>query len=78
LPGEDAGSPAAAQLRPVTGPPIGGGGAKPSGSTEAPGEPVSAAGIQYMNRLSDFLFVASRAANGNGAGDVLWVPGQNR
>ncbi|WP_407187110.1 cob(I)yrinic acid a,c-diamide adenosyltransferase [Bradyrhizobium centrosematis] len=43
-----------------------------------PGEPVSAAGIQYMNRLSDFLFVASRAANGNGAGDVLWVPGQNR
>ncbi|MBH5399081.1 cob(I)yrinic acid a,c-diamide adenosyltransferase [Bradyrhizobium sp. CNPSo 4010] len=43
-----------------------------------PGEPVSAAGIQYMNRLSDFLFVASRAVNGNGAGDVLWVPGQNR
>ncbi|TCU73416.1 ATP:cob(I)alamin adenosyltransferase [Bradyrhizobium sp. R2.2-H] len=43
-----------------------------------PGEPVSAAGIQYMNRLSDFLFVASRTANDNGAGDVLWVPGQNR
>ena len=43
-----------------------------------PGEPVSAAGIQYMNRLSDFLFVASRAVNGNGSGDVLWVPGQNR
>ena len=43
-----------------------------------PGEPVNAAGIQYMNRLSDFLFVASRTANGNGAGDVLWVPGQNR
>ena len=43
-----------------------------------PGEPVSAAGIHYMNRLSDFLFVASRAVNGNGAGDVLWVPGQNR
>jgi cob(I)alamin adenosyltransferase len=31
-----------------------------------------------MNRLSDFLFVASRAANDNGAGDVLWVPGKNR
>ena len=43
-----------------------------------PDEPVSAAAICYMNRLSDFLFVASRAANGNGAGDVLWVPGQNR
>ena len=43
-----------------------------------PGEPVGAAGIHYMNRLSDFLFVASRAANLNGAGDVLWVPGQNR
>ena len=43
-----------------------------------PGEPVGSAGIQYMNRLSDFLFVASRAANHDGAGDVLWVPGQNR
>lgn len=43
-----------------------------------PDEPVSAAGIQYMNRLSDFLFVASRFENDKGAGDVLWVPGQNR
>ena len=43
-----------------------------------PDEPVSEAGIHYMNRLSDFLFVASRAVNNNGAGDVLWVPGQNR
>jgi cob(I)alamin adenosyltransferase len=43
-----------------------------------PNEPVSDAGIQYMNRLSDFLFVASRSVNNNGAGDVLWVPGQNR
>jgi cob(I)alamin adenosyltransferase len=41
-------------------------------------EPVSEAAIQYMNRLSDFLFVASRSVNDNGAGDVLWVPGQNR
>ena len=43
-----------------------------------PQEPVSDAAIQYVNRLSDFLFVASRAANYNGADDVLWVPGQNR
>jgi cob(I)alamin adenosyltransferase len=43
-----------------------------------PDEPVGDAAIQYMNRLSDFLFVASRSANDNGAGDVLWVPGQNR
>jgi cob(I)alamin adenosyltransferase len=41
-------------------------------------EPVGDAVVRYLNRLSDFLFVASRAANGNGAGDVLWVPGQNR
>jgi cob(I)alamin adenosyltransferase len=43
-----------------------------------PDEPVSEPAIQYMNRLSDFLFVASRAVNDNGARDVLWVPGQNR
>jgi cob(I)alamin adenosyltransferase len=43
-----------------------------------PDEPVSEAAIRYVNRLSDFLFVASRTANDNGAGDVLWVPGQNR
>jgi cob(I)alamin adenosyltransferase len=43
-----------------------------------PDEPVSKAAIQYMNRLSDFLFVASRSANNTGTGDVLWVPGQNR
>jgi cob(I)alamin adenosyltransferase len=43
-----------------------------------PNEPVSDAAVQYLNRLSDLLFVASRAVNDNGAGDVLWVPGQNR
>ena len=43
-----------------------------------PGESVNDAAIQYMNRLSDFLFVASRFMNDKGAGDVLWVPGQNR
>jgi cob(I)alamin adenosyltransferase len=43
-----------------------------------PGERVGAAAMKYVNRLSDFLFVASRWSNGKGAGDVLWVPGQNR
>jgi cob(I)alamin adenosyltransferase len=43
-----------------------------------PDEPVSDAAIHYLNRLSDFLFVASRSVNHGGSGDVLWVPGQNR
>ena len=34
--------------------------------------------LVYMNRLSDFLFVASRWVNKRGEGDVLWVPGKNR
>ncbi|WP_295806889.1 cob(I)yrinic acid a,c-diamide adenosyltransferase [uncultured Nitratireductor sp.] len=42
------------------------------------GETVSDAAMRYINRVSDFLFVASRAVNDNGALDVLWVPGQNR
>ena len=42
------------------------------------GEGVTAAALKYVNRLSDFLFVASRHANDKGAGDVLWQPGQNR
>ena len=41
-------------------------------------EAVSDAELQYINRLSDFLFVAARHANEKGEGDVLWVPGQNR
>jgi cob(I)alamin adenosyltransferase len=32
----------------------------------------------YLNRLSDFLFVLARVANGGGKNDVLWVPGANR
>ncbi|WP_300578316.1 cob(I)yrinic acid a,c-diamide adenosyltransferase [Phenylobacterium sp.] len=44
----------------------------------AANEPVGAPALKYLNRLSDLLFVASRRANGNGAGDVLWVPGANR
>jgi cob(I)alamin adenosyltransferase len=45
---------------------------------EEPSEMVTAAVLKYVNRLSDFLFVASRYTNGQGAGDVLWQPGQNR
>ena len=45
---------------------------------DQPAEEVSAAALKYVNRLSDFLFVASRYVNQQGAGDVLWVPGQNR
>lgn len=41
-------------------------------------EQVNQAGIRYMNRLSDFLFVASRVANDGGKGDVLWQPGKTR
>jgi len=43
-----------------------------------PGEVVSPAAVKFLNRLSDFLFVASRYVNDKGALDVLWVPGQNR
>ena len=45
---------------------------------DKPGESVGAEVLQYVNRLSDFLFVAGRYANGKGAHDVLWQPGQNR
>lgn len=45
---------------------------------DRPNESVGAEVLQYVNRLSDFLFVASRYANGKGTRDVLWRPGQNR
>jgi cob(I)alamin adenosyltransferase len=41
-------------------------------------ESVNPAVIRYLNRLSDWFFVAARAANDNGVTDVLWVPGANR
>lgn len=40
-------------------------------------EPVNEAAMQYINRLSDHLFVLARRMNDNGADDVLWVPGDN-
>ena len=42
------------------------------------GEHVSDSAIAYINRLSDFFFVASRWVNAKTSGDVLWVPGQTR
>lgn len=41
-------------------------------------EGVNPAAVKYLNRLSDWFFVASRVANNGGADDVLWVPGANR
>jgi cob(I)alamin adenosyltransferase len=41
-------------------------------------EPVNPAVVRYLNRLSDHLFVLSRRLNGNGASDVVWVPGASR
>ncbi len=55
---------------------------------QMPGEKVTGPALKYINRLSDFFFVASRYLNAKAAiagadgkvagGDVLWVPGQNR
>jgi cob(I)alamin adenosyltransferase len=42
------------------------------------GEEVGPEALKYINRVSDFLFVAARAVNDNGEKDVLWVPGKNR
>jgi cob(I)alamin adenosyltransferase len=42
------------------------------------GESVGDAALRYINRLSDFLFVAARFANDKGKSDVTWVPGKNR
>lgn len=41
-------------------------------------EGISVPCLKYVNRLSDYLFVAGRYANDKGARDVLWTPGQNR
>ncbi len=41
-------------------------------------ESVNQAAVKYLNRLSDWFFVASRIANNDGKDDVFWVPGANR
>lgn len=41
-------------------------------------EIISDEALAFINRLSDWLFVAGRRANENGAADVKWVPGKNR
>ena len=41
-------------------------------------ETVNPVGVKYLNRLSDWFFVAARIANDDGRDDVLWVPGANR
>ncbi len=44
----------------------------------AASEAVNPAAVKYLNRLSDWFFVAARVANDGGKADVLWVPGANR
>ncbi|MFZ4406355.1 MAG: cob(I)yrinic acid a,c-diamide adenosyltransferase [Paracraurococcus sp.] len=44
----------------------------------AAAEALNPEAVRYLNRLSDHLFVLSRRLNGNGAADVVWVPGATR
>ncbi len=41
-------------------------------------EDVNPDAVRFLNRLSDWFFVAARVANDDGKSDILWVPGQNR
>ncbi|TDK53710.1 cob(I)yrinic acid a,c-diamide adenosyltransferase [Antarcticimicrobium luteum] len=41
-------------------------------------EAVNGDAVRYLNRLSDWFFVAARVANNEGLDDVLWIPGANR
>ncbi len=43
-----------------------------------PDEMVGEPSLRFINRLSDFLFVAARYVNRRGADDILWMRGQNR
>ena len=70
LPGGSAGAAALHLARAIT--------RRAERSAVAIAAPVNPAALSYLNRLSDFLFVASRHVNQNGAGDVLWRPGATR
>jgi cob(I)alamin adenosyltransferase len=52
--------------------------AERSAATAQQSRALNPAALAYLNRLSDWLFVACRVANGQGADDVLWVPGASR
>ncbi|MDN3712442.1 cob(I)yrinic acid a,c-diamide adenosyltransferase [Paracoccus cavernae] len=41
-------------------------------------EDANPAAIKYLNRLSDWMFVAGRIANNDGQDDILWIPGASR
>jgi cob(I)alamin adenosyltransferase len=40
--------------------------------------PLNPVALSYLNRLSDYLFVAARRVNKDAGGDVLWIPGASR
>ena len=44
----------------------------------ADGEALNPLALQYLNRLSDYLFVAARHVAQDSGCEVLWVPGANR
>lgn len=48
------------------------------GLLEADPDRTSKLPAQYLNRLSDLLFILARVANSDGTADVKWVPGANR
>ena len=52
--------------------------AERSAVTAARTVPLNPLALAYLNRLSDYLFVAARAVNQNAGGDVLWRPGATR
>lgn len=69
LPGGSAGAAALHLARAVT--------RRAERSVVAMGRAANPQALAYLNRLSDFLFVAARAANGPGS-EILWRPGSTR